>query len=71
LDASATNSRGTDVMIFKIFSPKNAKIFAFIAQTTYVLLVFTKFYHNIEKNTIFSPKIVNITALMFSRTQEK
>jgi hypothetical protein len=61
---------GTDVMIFKIFLPKNlAKIFAFFAQTT---VSFCKnCYHNIgfwEKRQFFaenwkkSPKIVIITS---------
>jgi hypothetical protein len=46
---------GTDVMIFKIFSPKNlAKIGVFDSKQK----IMQKFYHNIvfEKNAIFSPK---------------
>jgi hypothetical protein len=54
---------GTDVMIFKIFSPKNlAKILAFFAQPTasfpknvIITLVF-------EKTPIFSQKILIITS---------
>jgi hypothetical protein len=37
------SSPGVDVMIVKIFSPKNlAKTFASFAQTVYILLVFSK-----------------------------
>jgi hypothetical protein len=50
---------GTDVMIFKIFLPKNlAKILAFFAQTTASFC--KKIDHNIvffRKTPIFSPKI--------------
>jgi hypothetical protein len=49
---------GTDVMILKLFSPKNlAKILPFFAQTTVTFckkLITTLVF---EKNAVFSPKI--------------
>jgi hypothetical protein len=54
-----TNSPGTDVIIVKIFSPKNsAKKLAFSTQNKAKLskmLIMTLVF---EKNAIFSPKIV-------------
>jgi hypothetical protein len=64
------NSPGTDVMIFKIFSPKNlAKILAFFSQTTatfcrnlIITLVFEKNAKFFAENWQKSQKIVIITS---------
>jgi hypothetical protein len=47
---------GTDVMILKIFSPKNSakKLAFFVSKQSQIL---KKVHHNIGKTPIFSPKI--------------
>jgi hypothetical protein len=49
---------GTDVMIFKIFSPKNsAKKLAFLTQNKAKICIILNITLVFEKNAIFSPKI--------------
>jgi hypothetical protein len=59
LDHILTDASGTDVMIFKIFSPKNsAKKLAFLTQSKAKLCKIVIITLIFEKNANFSPKIV-------------